>query len=434
MLLLHVSDIHFRVPDCENPDLDPARSYRTRMLRDVRERIQTLGPVEAILVSGDIAFRGDPAEYKAAYAWLEELAEACECSLERVFVVPGNHDVDRRVIKSSPSTRNAQLAVRQAPAHQRERELRTQFTDLNTGRALLAPLAAYNDFAKLFNCQVFPPERLYWSQELSLLKGVRLRIYGLTSTLLFGAEDQDDSQGSLYLSPLQTVLDPVQDVVNLVLCHHPPDWFLDQEEVQDAVCGRAAIHLFGHKHRQRVIQDPNYICFAAAAANPDRYETQWQPGYNLIRVEVAGSGQERALNIQAHLLEWQVSPERYRAVLTRNGEDVVRHRIAIPSRTNAIVTGPDSDENETTAQNIPALEAETDVEAAMSQESTRNLVFRFWNLTISQRREVAQRLGLIDEADLSFPEPERYGRALLRAGERGILEQLAHEVAEMEEH
>lgn len=39
MLLLHISDIHFRVQD--------------------------LGPVGAILVGGDIAFKGDPEEYKA---------------------------------------------------------------------------------------------------------------------------------------------------------------------------------------------------------------------------------------------------------------------------------------------------------------------------------------------------------------------------------
>jgi hypothetical protein len=68
----------------------------------------------------------------------------------------------------------------------------------------------------------------------------------------------------------------------------------------------------------------------------------------------------------------------------------------------------------------------------MSDEITRNLVFRFWNLTISQRREITLRLGLIDEAELTLPEPERYGRALLRAGERGLLEKLAGEIAQLE--
>lgn len=54
----------------------------------------------------------------------------------------------------------------------------------------------------------------------------------------------------------------------------------------------------------------------------------------------------------------------------------------------------------------------------------QNLVFRFWNLTISQRREITLSLGLIEESEMSLPEPERYGRALLRASERGLLDRL----------
>jgi hypothetical protein len=73
--------------------------------------------------------------------------------------------------------------IQQAAPHRRERELRTQFTDPDTERALLMPLAAYNDFAKLLICQVYPPQRFYWKQDLQLA-GVHLRIYGLTSTLL----------------------------------------------------------------------------------------------------------------------------------------------------------------------------------------------------------------------------------------------------------
>ena len=79
-----------------------------------------------------------------------------------------------------------------------------------------------------------------------------------------------------------------------------------------------------------------------------------------------------------------------------------------------------------------AAEADDDVEAAMSNESTRNLIFRFWSLTISQRREIILGLGLIDEDELRLPEPERYGRALLRAGERGQLGALAREVTQLE--
>jgi Calcineurin-like phosphoesterase len=196
MLLLHNSDIHFHAPNCVTPALDLDRPYRTRMLHDARARTDALGAVDAILIGGDIAFKGAPQEYETALAWFTELTPAVGCSLERVYVITGNHDVDRSVITRSPSTRNSQQAISRAPAKRRESELRTQFSDPEIGRALLAPLAAYNDFAKRFSCQVYPPEQLYWKQDLPLEQGVHLRIYGLTSTLLSGANGQDDTRAT----------------------------------------------------------------------------------------------------------------------------------------------------------------------------------------------------------------------------------------------
>jgi predicted phosphodiesterase len=444
MLLLHISDIHFREPNCINPDMDPDRPYRTRMVQDARERVEQLGPVGAILIGGDVAFKGHPQEYEAAKSWIVELAQACGCPFERVFVIPGNHDVDRGVIMRSAAVRNAQAAIRTAAPHSREAELRTQFLDPDTGAALLKPLAAYNDFAKLFSCQIYAPDHLYWKQDLPLEGGVHLRVYGLTSVLLSGAGGHDDTRESLYLSPLQTVFDPVEDVVNLVMTHHPPDWFMDHDDVDEKICNRSAIHLFGHKHRQRIQEDNNYVRFSAGAVNPDRHEQGWQPAYNLIDVHVVGDGPGRVLEIEAHLLQWQDNPEQYRPVLTRRREEVFRHRISIPSRVTssaAAPAGPVSAELVTMTEPELAVataasglaEADTDVEAAMSDESTRNLVFRFWKLTVSQRREIALDLGLIDRAELALPEPERYGRALLRAGQRRLLDQVAREVARREE-
>ncbi|PZX01988.1 3',5'-cyclic AMP phosphodiesterase CpdA [Pseudomonas sp. 478] len=432
MLLLQIADIHFRHPECNTPDMDPDRAYRTRLLNDVRNRVQVLGPVGAILVGGDIAFRGIEDEYTAAFAWLKDLATASGCPIERVFVVPGNHDVDRSVITKSFAVQNAQAAISRAPADYRERLLRAQFMNPETGRTLLEPLAAYNEFAKIFSCQVFSPERLYWKQNLELEDGVTLRIHGLTSTILSGINGQNDTRESLYLSPLQTILDPVEDVVNLVMSHHPPDWFKDQDEIEDAVQGRAAIHMFGHKHRQRIVRDRRYVRLAAGAVNPDRVEPGWQPGYNLVDVTVEGRGAERKLVINSHLLAWQTHPEMFRPITDDDAGDVFIHSVSFPSRRlgNAAPLPPPTIADAPTTE---AIELPNDsVEASMSDEHTRNLVFRFWKLTTSQRREISLALGLIERSELKLPEPERYGRALLRAGERGLLDALANEVAKKE--
>jgi GTPase-associated adaptor domain len=79
----------------------------------------------------------------------------------------------------------------------------------------------------------------------------------------------------------------------------------------------------------------------------------------------------------------------------------------------------------------PTIVQETsinDVEAVMGEQSTRKLVLRFWQLPMDARRKIALKLELIDETEIALPEPERYGRALGRAGERGLLQKLAEEV------
>jgi predicted phosphodiesterase len=431
MLLLHISDIHFQYPVCTTAN-DADRPFRALMVQDVRAQVSELGPVGAILVTGDIAYRAHPDEYKAAFVWLMELAEAGGCPKERIFVVPGNHDIDRSAITKSPAVRNVQLAVKTASDAKREKVLLEQFSDAATGGALCEPLAAYNEFAKHFECQVYTPDRLCWHQKLPLAEGIFLRLHGLTSTLISGAPQesgsQNDIRGSLYLSPLQTVLTPSDGEINLVMSHHPPDWLLDIDEVEDAVQGRALLHLFGHKHRQRVMREVYFMRFSAGAVSPDRQENGWEPGYNLINLAVVGDvGMVRNLQIDARVMKWQTNPDRYVPKLTREGNAIFSHAIGITNNATKIPKL-----HEAAKEPSLLLEASRKAEVEMSSQATRNLVMRFWNLTMSQRREIALKLGIIVETDMKIPEPERYGRALLLAGERGLLEQLAHEVEQRE--
>lgn len=436
MLLLNVSDIHFHHPIC-NTQMDPDRPYRTLLIQDARALAAQLGPIGAILVSGDIAYAGAPEEYDAAYEWLSELANACGCPLTRVFVIPGNHDVNRKIVLENPSVRNVHRAIMGATSQKREGELFQQFRHPETGGSLLAPIGAYNAFAARFDCQVYTPERLFWKQDLPLDDGTTLRLFGLTSTLLSGAEGRDDPRTGLYLSPLQTVLDPADGVVNVIMCHHPPDWFMDNDDVEDAVCGRASIQFFGHKHRQRLRRDPAFVRFSAGAVNPDRNEIGWEPGYNVIELEAVEEDGARFLDVRAHLRVWQTSPDMFCAKQESNGDEVFRHRLPI----RGVVSGRAGNRRAVlgppTPQTVSAavVSEVADVEATMSDERTRDIVLRFWNLASSERREIALDLGIVDQEEIQrLPEAERYGRALRRAGERGLLNRLTEEVEKRERH
>ena len=435
MLMLHISDIHFKSPECLQPEMDPDHSIRTRMMRDLQEQVKKLGNVGAILIGGDIAYRAATAEYETAQMWIEQLANISGCPKERIFVVPGNHDVDRGVIKASVPIQNVHHAISSAPLQAREWKLRQQLGDATSGPLLLESHAAYNAFAARFMCQIWP-SKPFWHQDIDLEEGVGLRIYGLTSTLLSGREGQDDKERGLYLSPLQTVLNPAPNTLNMVLCHHPIDWLEDGDAVEDALNARAAFQVFGHKHKQRLLMDPNYVRFSAAAVNPSRGEQPYNPGYNLIRLQVAGIGADRRVDVQIYQRRLQEIPEMFIAIQSPQREDFFASSISIPEEGDL----QGSDRGKVTAE-IPAAKLQgnliksqsmQDVEATMGEEDTRDLLYRFWNLSSSQRRQIAVSLDLLKKGEMKLPEPERYGRALIRAAELDIMHKIAAEVAKLE--
>ncbi|WP_122425541.1 metallophosphoesterase [Pseudomonas viridiflava] len=436
MLMLHISDIHFKSPECLQPEMDPDYSIRTRMMRDLQDQVKKLGNVGAILIGGDIAYRAAPSEYQTAQTWIEQLADISGCPKERIFVVPGNHDVDRGVIKASVPIQNVQHAISSAPLQDREWRLRQQLGDAASGQLLLEAHAAYNAFAARFMCQIWP-SKPFWHQDIDLEDGVGLSIYGLTSTLLSGREGQDDNkERGLYLSPLQTALNPAPNTLNMVLCHHPIDWLEDGEAVEDVLNARAAFQVFGHKHKQRLIMDPSYVRFSAAAVNPSRGELPYSPGYNLIQLKVAGAGELRRVDVQVYQRRLQEVPEMFIAIQSPQRKDFFASSISVPEEGDLCGSSCDSVTAETPVDKLQDHWTESqsmqDAEATMGEEDTRDLLYRFWNLSSSQRRQIAVSLSLLKQGEMKLPEPERYGRALIRAAQLDIMDKIAAEVAKLE--
>lgn len=429
MRLLHLSDVHFREPECLEPETDVYRPVRTRLLADVVE-LCCERHVDAILVSGDIAFKAHPAEFETATTWLKDLADRSGCRQDRIYVVPGNHDVDRAVCRSSRAISNAQGAIAGASHDQRERELRAQLRDADAGPALFKPLAAYNAFASPFAGYI-SPKKPFWTFNLDdvLGGGVTLRLHGLTSTLISGLAERDDAPGRLYLSPMQTVLNPEADVLNLVMSHHSPNWFIDHEEVDDAVNDRAPLQFFGHEHRQRCTQTPSYVRFCAGALHPERNERDYRPGYNLINLEVIGAGQHRIVRVRAHVRQWQRNPDRFIALQSPQGHDVWESDIRFPSHATRVITPAEvRSVAATPAAPVQPQPMASPEEVAMSSPSTKDLVFRFFSLDDSKQRELMLKLALISEDDLKLSDQELYNGALRLAAQRGQLEELAREI------
>ncbi|MDB5916492.1 MAG: metallophosphoesterase [Massilia sp.] len=132
----------------------------------------------------------------------------------------------------------------------------------------------------------------------------------------------------------------------------------------------------------------------------------------------------------------QDNPERFIAIQNNQGRDVFTSMILVPDEVAipAPTTGPfrAAPTPDQTYQHSSGMQAVLDAEATMGEENTRDLLYRFWNLSSSQRRDIATSLGLLKDGEMKLPEPERYGRALIRAVELQIMDKIAAEVAKLE--
>ena len=62
-------------------------------------------------------------------------------------------------------------------------------------------------------------------------------------------------------------------------------------------------------------------------------------------------------------------------------------------------------------------------------DTLRDINIRFFKLTLSQKSEIAGRLGLLEDEDINLPDFERFRRVFLRARERGLVAELDREVS-----
>lgn len=114
-LLLHLSDLHL-ASDEDDEDLGhyktdvvprAARQRRVTTLRQTMRALathlkQTRRTIDAIIVSGDVTYRGSRAGLEALPSLIQELGDCAPNRSDHIVVVPGNHDVHWETDPSTP--------------------------------------------------------------------------------------------------------------------------------------------------------------------------------------------------------------------------------------------------------------------------------------------------------------------------------------------
>ena len=87
---LHVSDFHIRSGDPYDRDV-----VLRALIKSVENYRAGGRAPDLLFATGDIGYSGKTEEYRAATVFFDDLREAAGVEKHRLFVVPGNHDVDR---------------------------------------------------------------------------------------------------------------------------------------------------------------------------------------------------------------------------------------------------------------------------------------------------------------------------------------------------
>ncbi|SEQ94564.1 metallophosphoesterase [Thalassovita taeanensis] len=415
MLILHLSDIHFKNGEAGSP-MDQDHHVRTVLLRDLRQQCETIGATpDVVLVSGDIAYAGDADEYDFAQKWLEQVCETAGCDTSTIMVIPGNHDVQQTITKKHLVQAIHNDIKATADSKLLPGKLAQLLNDEDSRDWLYRSIENYNDFATQYFCDLLPPDRTTVERRFELNDGSTLCITGLNSAFV---SSQNDKERSLYVDPSAQRITHEDGVTHVVMCHHPYNWLANGQQLEDHLNVVSKIQIFGHEHTNRVVLGRDWIRVAASAAHPDRREDGWEPGYNLLELSVDTESNKRTLDIKAHIRVWQNRPTQFVPKMD-GAADHFSQSIALEAWTAPQT--PSKSDNVAEASPVPDG---TVIEEDASMTSLRTLSIRYFKLTFSKKLEIAGSLDLFEEADTKLPDHERFRRVLLRARERDLLDEL----------
>ena len=413
LTFLHLSDLHFSTKDADT-QFDRDIKIREALLDDLGKEGRT--EFDAILVTGDIANHGLAEEFNLAKSWFEKIRTQTKSNPEALFVVPGNHDVNHGTVFKSSMLWDVHQTLRDPKLTRASlnESLKAKLKDHTLD--FLAALKEYSAFAQEFDCPTSCKE-LAWVQclngEKKLEDGTVVRFHGLNSALL---SDGADAKGNLLLSEFQFKhFDNDPSYVNVVLCHHPHNWLLDDNEANDYFRKNSQILLSGHEHDLRCYNEGGCLRVRAGAIHPNRSETGWEPCYHVLRLSVDTSI-KRELIIEVETRVWRDKEKCFAKYIQEDCLNSHIERIPLKAWVAPEVEPQLSTpkKSETSVSLIPEKTATPMTPDAFSA-ARRKLIIYFFRVGTIARFKAAIKAGVWEEGDDAFDGQERWARVFERA-------------------
>lgn len=300
MKILQISDIHWTKRKQWNEDF---AGMKSKFLEDIKEYVEADNEIDYIFICGDIAFKGIKEEYDKALAYIDQICEIAYCTREDVFVVPGNHDLNRNA-EGSQVREMINSSLNFTPNN-------NHFLDdvvLKNGalrKDLFAAFADYNTFASEFFCQeeimnkclkcshddnIEDNGKLFYHERLTKKVGdFSVSIRGVNTALNCDGWDWNEEyeEGHKQFLPRRAYVMEKEgkQELRIIMGHHPLDFLVSSREIKEYLDNHYHIQLFGHVHVQN-IGEGNIVCVQSGAFDPprDKKADKYQPVYNILEI------------------------------------------------------------------------------------------------------------------------------------------------------
>lgn len=290
---LHLSDWHQRGPDFDRTVI------RDALIKEIRERERidpALARIDFVAFSGDLAFSGTANEYEAARQHLlDPILAALGLDPSRLFIVPGNHDLNRDTV--------SELLGPELQKPLNTDALVQKWLDGQRRTHTLQPFDAYRKFVSAYTGQPTPD---YGSVVTLDVAGRRVALLGLNSAWMTArnkdAKGQINDYGYAVIGEpqLHGALASLADAdVRIAVVHHPFEWLseFDRQRVEGRLGRECHFILRGHVHNPQVQvmrgTEGDCVVIPAGAAYERRLadNPRYTNAYNWVRLDLdAGQG------------------------------------------------------------------------------------------------------------------------------------------------
>lgn len=238
--ILHISDLHVRDDETESFDRSVVLGpLIDRVRKDVKDN--SFRP-EIVVVTGDVAFKGVAAEYGLAKAFLDDLLEALDLGHKKLFIVPGNHDVNRDEYRPGD-----------VPQYKDMRALNDELGNKKWRKDLLKGMGNYFDFVETAypHLETLEDRLIPFVSCFKADCGKKIGLVGLNSSWMCrkSSDKEEIAVGEYQVRTAMKVLKakgPVDLQINLL--HHPLSWLWAKDRVICETHFQDTVLLCGHLH------------------------------------------------------------------------------------------------------------------------------------------------------------------------------------------